>query len=341
MIAVSQPATSGRSGCLRISACAASATLLAGLLVMHSSNSTAVELSRLHAETNRPTPIRLSDGTLMPPIAAGTGGYYTTEGFYDDRTAERAVGRALDVGFTSVDTAVMYGNEAGVGNAVRRRSGIFVTSKVSRCAAGATPDECAATTVAQMRDSTVQLGLPQHDLVLVHQPPAGVPCAGGVGCTLLQAQWRAMEAAQRVGLTRSIGVSNLCPACLRCLLRNATVPPAVNQVEIHVGMGADPGGIATYSMARGVIPYAYSPLSSQPSRMAAVPAVAAAAAAHGRSAVQVALRWVVQHGWPLVVKSQSVEHLRENLDVFGWGLSEAEMRSLDNVTLGPGGRLSC
>jgi diketogulonate reductase-like aldo/keto reductase len=242
-----------------------------------------------------------------------------------------------------------YHNQRAVGDAIRastHRESVFITTKVPGCSAS-TPAECEASTAADIDDDLAQLGFRNVDLLLVHFPPRPFPWrADEAGCSRMRAQWRAMEAAYKAGKARAIGVSNYCPSCFECLKAPssaaaergaphadadppATITPAVNQVQFHVGMGLDPGGIASYCANHGVLLQAYSPLGDGRSReLISGPLVSAIGAQNGRSGVQTSLKYVAQLGYGVVTKSTNAQHLADDIDLFGWQLSPSQMRAL-------------
>lgn len=154
---------------------------------------------------------------------------------------------------------------------------------------------------------------------------------------MAQEQWAALEAFYRAGKARAIGVANYCRDCLECLARNSTLAPMLNQVQYHVGMGADPSGLHSYCSLHGIQVTAYAVFAAGggPVPSAGKGAVVkAAGSAHGKSGFQAALRWIVQKGIPVLVRAKPSQW-REDLDVLGWGLTDAEMGRIDGVG-GPG-----
>lgn len=240
------------------------------------------------------------------------------------------VAAALHVGFTHIDTANDYNNQRGVGAAldkVKNRSSYFLTTKVP---AQISARSAYAKTLADLGDNLDQLGLAFVDLVLVHFPPPG----NVLFCAAMQEQWRALEAFYHAGKARSIGVSNYCESSLDCILSNASVVPAVNQIKYHVGMSADPRGIKSYCDEKGIVTQAYSPLGDGTTELISGPLVDGIGKAHGKTGAQVSLRWIYRHGVPLSTKSTSATHLGEDLDALSdsWELTDAEMTTLDGAT---------
>ena len=149
-----------------------------------------------------------------------------------------------------------------------------------------------------------------------------------------------MEAFYKSGGTRSIGVSNFCESCLECVKRTATVKPMINQIQYHAGMGPGPTkALLKYCANEGVLVQAYAPLggssSVHPYPLIHNAALAAIGKKYQKSAVQVALRWVLQQGLPLATKSDRRDYLIEDTDVWDFALSEAEMWQLADTSIDP------
>jgi len=294
--------------------------------------------------------IKLNNGVLFPAIAAGTWQYNSS-------TAEASITEAFKEGFRHIDTAHDYcgdgttgkcsdavSNQGGIGLALKAsgiaRTDFFVTTKVPGCGSqGISRDNCAADSVAAAKRNLVELGLPRVDLLLIHFPPQGG--CGALNCKVIQSQYKALQdEILAANLTRALGVSNFCVSCLECLKAgglDAPLPPAVNQVQYHVGMGVDPGGLKTYCDKNGILLEAYSPLGD--GKLVSDALTAGIGKAHGKSGVQVALRWIVQHGWAVTTKSSNPAYLADDIDIFDWQLSSAEMAQLDAATT-PAGKPS-
>ena len=266
--------------------------------------------------------ITLNNGVELPMISAGTWQY-------DEATAEDVVKLALSIGYNHIDTANDYHNQKGVGRGLKgfNRTSYFLTTKVP----SQTSSSSAFTkTTKDLEDNLEQLDLTYVDLVLLHFPPTG----NTKYCAAMQEQWRAMEAFYAAGKARAIGVSNYCPSSFECILPKANIIPAVNQVEYHVGMSSDPGGIKSYCDGKGVALQAYSPLGDGTSDLITGDLVSGIGAAHNVSGAEVSLQWIYKHGVPLSTKSTSETHLAENLDAVAgsWSLTDAEMATLDSAT---------
>lgn len=251
---------------------------------------------------------RLNDGHGVPAIGFGT---YPLRG----EEAVGAVISAIDMGYRLIDTAVSYGNEADVGEAVRRcglpRDEVMVTSKLPGRDHGY--DEAGRST----RESLQRLGLDYVDLHLIHWPNPGVG-------KYVEA-WRALVDLQRDGLVRSIGVSNFTAAHLRTIIEDTGVTPAVNQIERHPLFPAQQ--MLEVHADLGIRTESWSPLGKRQAPFAE-PSVTGPAERHAVTPAQVVLRWQVQSGAIPIPKSASPTRQRQNLDVFGFELSEVEMDAI-------------
>ena len=219
--------------------------------------------------------------------------------------AKAAVLSALKLGYRHIDTAEFYANEAGVGRALAAsgvaRESVFITSKLNP----GNPNwgqtvKTYETTIEACKESVRKLGVDKIDLYLVHTPFSGKEAR--------IEQWRALVHAKELGLARSIGVSHYCKRHIDDILEVATVTPAINQVQFHVGMGAaSPGGGANatddreYDGTVGVTYQSFSPLcgpceGSDHMELITGDLVTKIGKAHGKSGAQVALKWQVQQG---------------------------------------------
>ncbi|MGX5697299.1 aldo/keto reductase [Agromyces soli] len=257
--------------------------------------------------------------TLVPTVALNNGVAMPQLGFgvfqVPDAETTAAVATALELGYRSIDTAAIYGNERGVGRAIAesgiRRDELFITSKVWNTDQGY--DE----TLRAFDASVEKLGLEQLDLDLIHWP---TPRNGRFLDT-----WRALERLYADGRVRAIGVSNFEPAHLAAVLEAGTVVPAVNQVELHPAL--QNRAVVAANTAAGVATEAWSPLAQ--GAVLADPAITAIAEAHGRTPAQVVLRWHLQQGRVVIPKSVTPARIAENLDVFGFELDAAELSAID------------
>ncbi|MEU0915490.1 aldo/keto reductase [Streptomyces althioticus] len=252
----------------------------------------------------------LNDGTTIPALGLGTWPM-------DDAEAERAVTTALEAGYRLIDTAANYRNETGVGRAVAGagvpREEIVVTTKLPGRHHGYEE------TLASFEESRARLGLEYVDLYLIHWPLPRVD--------RYVDSWKAMVKLREDGLVRSIGVSNFTPAHIERLEKETGVLPSVNQVELHPFFPQDE--LRAHHADKGVLTESWSPLG-RGSQLLDDLAVAAVADAHDVTPAQAVLRWHLQLGALPVPKSSDPERQRANLDVFGFELDEAQMRTVSD-----------
>ena len=343
----------------------------AGLVVAIAAASAIVVLSKATAASNikskLPNPtVRLSNGVLLPLVAVGTG-------MPPPRAVmEDVVPMALDIGFTHFDAScVEYGNEAELGDALAQqpRDAFFLTTKIDPpfgpIGDGAyniwPPDVAYAETMTQVRSCLKAHRVTHFDLLILHKPPGDPWAAFTPGkahpgkpltdyeCTSMRETWRAMQDIYKAGTARAIGVSNFCPSTFECLTSGFDaadlVMPMVNQVQYHVGMGADSGGIRTYSEENGIALQAYSPLAlrrpveGSSTELITGELVNSIGAKYGKTGAQVALRWLVQRDISVAVQSASQSHLFDDLDLFDFALSDEDVAALD-AAASPGGHYS-
>ncbi|MEQ6899120.1 aldo/keto reductase [Microbacterium sp. KR10-403] len=263
--------------------------------------------------TSLPT-VTLNDGAWFPELGFGTYNLTGDEGV-------DAVAGAIAAGYRLLDTAVNYGNEAEVGEAVRRsgvdRDALLVTTKLPGRDHGY--DE----TIASAHGSLERLGLDRIDLYLIHWPNPSVD--------KYLDSWRAMIRLRDEGLVRSIGVSNFTEAMLTRLIDETGVTPAVNQVEMHPYFPQ--AALRAYHAERGIRTESWSPLARR-SELLAEKVVGDIAAAHGVTPTQAVLRWHVQLGSTPIPKSAHAGRQRENADVFGFTLRDDEVTALSDLERG-------
>jgi len=271
----------------------------------------------LHPETNKQTNmkekqskmeyIRLSNGVEMP--ALGYGVFLVRP----DET-ERCVTDALSVGYRLIDTAQAYGNEEGVGRAWRgsglRREDLFIVTKVWISNAG---EEKAARSIDE---SLRKLQTEYIDLLLIHQ------AYGDVFGT-----WRAMEKAYRDGKVRAIGVSNFQAGRFFDFAHFVDVKPMVNQLQCNVMIQQT--AIQPYLAETDTRMMAWGPLGGQGvDGIVRSEALAAIGRKYGKTAAQVALRWLTQRGIVAIPKSTHRERMEQNLNIFDFSLSADEMTQI-------------
>jgi 2,5-diketo-D-gluconate reductase A len=253
----------------------------------------------------------MADGNAIPQIGLGTWPL-------DDAGAQATVGEAFRAGYRLVDTATNYGNEAGVGRAVREsgipRDELFVTTKLPGRQHGRHE------ALAGLDESLARLGLDYVDLYLIHWP---VPTIGKYLET-----WEAFVELRDQGKARSIGVSNFTPAQIEEITEATGVRPVVNQIEVHPEFSQ--AELRAWHDEHGIVTESYSPLGPD-TDLLNNPGIAQVADALGRTPAQVVLRWHVQLGAIPIPKSADPARLRQNLDVFSFELDAAQMAVLDAV----------
>ncbi|MDX2398990.1 aldo/keto reductase [Microbacterium algeriense] len=252
--------------------------------------------------------ITLNNGVEMPQL--GFGVFQVP-----DAETTAAVAAALEAGYRSIDTAAVYGNEAGVGRAIAEsgiaRDDLFITSKVWISDHGYDP------TLRAYDQALDRLGLDHLDLYLVHWP---TPAAGTYPET-----WRALEKLYEDGRVRAIGVSNFEPAHLERISTDRGIVPAVNQVELHPAL--QNRAVVEANSARGIATEAWSPLA-QGAVLGDAPVVEIAER-HAKTPAQVVLRWHLQQGRIVIPKSVTPARIAENLDVFDFVLTDDELSAID------------
>jgi diketogulonate reductase-like aldo/keto reductase len=267
--------------------------------------------------------VTLNNGVVMPVLAIGTWQY-------NGSTAGKAIQLAFKMGITHVDDAYDYNNQPGVGAVLKSypRKSYFLTTKVPPCHL---PFGCAATTTKNIETDIEQLGVEYVDMMLLHGSDGSgtKPCSENDCAHDLQ-QYLAMEALYNQSKIKAIGVSNYCISCLKCLLPKVHVKPVVNQFEYHVGMGTDPSGLVSYCTANNIVSQAYSALGD--GKLISDPLLQTIGKAHGVSSAQVALKWVVAQGHAVAFKSDTEEYIAEDIDLFSWNLTAAEMGQLSSAT---------
>jgi len=262
----------------------------------------------------------------MPLVGLGTWQYNSS-------VAEQAVIDALQIGFRHVDTALGYDNQIGVGAGLKKanlkRQEFFVTSKIP---GGLN----ASATEAALDLALQQLGLDYVDLMLIHFPATWT---GVGGAAMRKEEWLALEKWAKAGKARAIGISHYCKSHIEDILSVATLPIALNQVMYHVGMGMSPNlgnDYKEYCQSVGIVYMSFStlcgPCGKEKMELINGPLVTEIGKAHNVTGAQVALRWAVQQGIPVVPKSSKLQHLKEDFDLFSFSLTQAEMDKLTSAT---------
>ena len=257
--------------------------------------------------------VEMNDGRSIPVI--GFGVWQVPDDVVVDATL-----KALEVGYRHIDTAYLYLNERGVGEALRRsglnRDDIFVTTKVWNTDHGY--DE----TLRAFDKSTGLLGIDEVDLYLIHWPtPAR---------DIYLDSWRALIRLREEGRARSIGVSNFHEAHLRKIIDETGVIPAINQIELHPWLPQ--AHMRDIDARLGIKTEAWSPLGS--GRLIDDPVIGEVAAKHSKSPAQVMVRWSIQLGNIVLPKSVTPERIEQNIDVFDFVLDDADMAAIATLESG-------
>lgn len=262
------------------------------------------------------TTLQLNDGNRIPLIGFGT--YDATE---SEGTA--AVRMALETGYRLIDTATLYQNEVAVGKGIKEasvpRDELFVTTKLWR-------DQLNYDAAyRELETSMRKLDVDYIDLYLIHWP-ANVKNYPDWKHANAEA-WRAFEDMQSEGMIRSIGVSNFWQEHLEALFQTARVRPAVNQIEFHPGYWQKE--VTAYCKEQGIVVESWSPLAQ--GRVLKDLDLQALAHKYNKSVAQVCLRWVNQHEVVVIPKSSNPQRIKENIDLFDFELSPAEMLQINQL----------
>ena len=245
-------------------------------------------------------------GARIPLVGLGT---WELRG----RACARIVEQALRLGYRHIDTAEMYDNEREVGDAVRasgvRRDDVFITTKIWPAHFAPHELERAA------KGSLARLRLSEVDLLLLHWPNPQIPLSETLG---------ALCRAKQSGLARHIGVSNFTVPLIEEAVALASEPLVCDQIEMHPFL--DQSKVTAACRAQGMAVVAYSPIARGGAQKDAV--LARIGAAHGKSAAQVSLRFLVQQGIVVIPRTGRIEHLSQNCAIFDFALSEAEMAEI-------------
>ncbi|HYD99279.1 MAG TPA: aldo/keto reductase [Alphaproteobacteria bacterium] len=251
--------------------------------------------------------LTLNDGRAMPRLGLGTWQA-------PDAEAADVVRRAIGAGYRSIDTAAIYGNEAGVGRGIREsgvpREELFVTTKLWNDRHGFD------SALRAFDESLGRLGLDFVDLYLIHWP---VP-----GRDRYVDAWRALVRLQQEGRARSIGVSNFQAEHLRRVADETGVTPAVNQVELHPAF--QQAALRRLHEELGIATTSWSPLGQ--GRLLAHETIAALARKHGRTPAQVIIRWHLEMGLIVIPKSVTPTRIEENAAVFDFRLDPQDMAAI-------------
>ncbi|AYU81587.1 PGFS1 / prostaglandin f synthase [Leishmania donovani] len=260
--------------------------------------------------TGKCTHVTLGNGVQVPQLGIGT---------WEAKNGNEVVQNikwAINAGYRHIDTAHYYKNEKGVGQGISEcgvpRSDIFVTTKLWNY------DHGYESALAAFEQSRQALGVEYVDLYLIHWP--------GPNRSYIET-WRAFEKLYEMKKVRAIGVSNFEPHHLDDLLANCTVPPMVNQVEMHPHFQQK--ALRAYCAEKNIAVTAWRPLGK--GALLTEPQLVELAEKHKRSAAQVIIRWLIQLGVIAIPKSSHEERIKQNFDVFDFELSPEDMRRLESM----------
>ena len=255
--------------------------------------------------------VDLLDGNTIPKLGLGV---YKV----DNDLAAPLVSHALANGYRLIDTASMYENEVGVGQGIAEsgvpRDQVQVATKFWL-------DDLGYENTLKAFDKSLKLlGLDYLDFYLIHWP---APKRG----LLYVDSWKAMEKLRNEGLVRSIGVCNFHPHHVDEILKVAEHKPVLNQVELHPWLTQEK--VLEYDNSHSILTQAWSPLAR--GKILEEDMLAELAQSHGKSVAQVVLRWHIQRGIAVIPKSNSMERITENMNVFDFELSEQEIASISSL----------
>lgn len=262
--------------------------------------------------------ISLNDGNQIPQLGLGV-----WQASPEQTTM--AVREALLAGYRHIDTAAIYGNEAGVGAGFREsalpREAVFITTKIWNDAQGK------MLTRQALQQSLERLGLDYVDLLLIHWP---VPHRD-----LFVETWQTMVELRKEGLIRSIGVSNFTESNLQCLIDETGVVPVLNQIELHPYL--QQSHLRQVHSKLGMLTESWSPLAQN--QAISDQTIARIAAKHGKTPAQVIIRWHLDNGLIVIPKSVTPGRIKENVNVFNFALDAEDMTTMStlnrNQRLGP------
>ena len=259
--------------------------------------------------------VQFYNGRTMPKIGLGT---YRVK---DSDECRESVKHAIERGYRSIDTAMIYGNEETVGQGIKEglestglsREDLFITSKLWLTDFGRQNVEDA------YRQSVAKLGLDYLDLYLMHWP--------GTNEAVMIDTWRGMEDLYKQNQVKNIGVSNFTPEHFEALLAQVSIKPVINQVEFHPYLTQNK--LRKYLEAQNIIMESWSPLMN--SQILHDEVINEVANEVGKTPAQVVIRWNIQHDVVVIPKSVTPHRIEENLDVWNFELSDNQMERIDQL----------
>ncbi|CAH0713938.1 unnamed protein product, partial [Brenthis ino] len=280
--------------------------------------------------------VTLNNGFQMPFIGLGT---YARKA--EPLEFQRAVEWGIDVGYRHIDTATMYKNEKEVGSVISnkikeglvKREDLFITTKILN------DKHAEKDVVPALKQSLEDMKLDYVDLYLVHWPVSVNSNGEDMKIDYIET-WRGMEETVKLGLAKSIGVSNFNEEQLERLLKYAKIKPVVNQIEINPTLTQHK--LVDFCKERSIIPVAYTPLGllseARPEFngkdvIKTDPKLGQIAEKYGKSKAQIALRYLIQRGIPVLPKSFTKSRIEENINIFDFELSKEDMDIVDSYNL--------
>ncbi len=261
--------------------------------------------------------VKLNNGVKIPCMGLGT---WQT----DNQTTKMAVLSAFSHGYRLIDTAAAYGNEYGVGQAIKdsglKREEIFVTSKLRNAAHGY------EATKEAFEQTMEKLGLDYLDLYLIHWPnPVQFRSTWKESNA---GTWRAFEELYKAGKIKAIGVSNFMPHHINALMETATVKPMVNQLKLCPGITQKE--TVDFCKKHGIVVEAYSPFGT--GSIFKETTIHELAKKYGRSIGQICLRWCLQQGFVPLPKSANPMRIKENLNIFDFEILKEDIEVISGLT---------
>ncbi|KAI5642655.1 aldo/keto reductase family domain-containing protein [Phthorimaea operculella] len=272
----------------------------------------------------------LNDGNQIPALALGT--YGSAE---DIAKMRQTINSAVEAGYRHIDTASLYGNEDQIGLGIKdvisrglvKREDLFVTTKLWN------DRHARDQVVPALRESLARLGLDYVDLYLIHFPDAQNADGSPANIDYLDT-WKGMEEAKKLGLAKSIGISNFDVGQVDRLVANSEIKPAVNEIEIHPTLTQE--ALVDHCHKLGIVVMAYSPFGfvvnrgnpNAPPPRADDPTLTAIAKKYGKNTSQVVLRYLLDRGTIPIPKSTNPDRLRQNIDVFDFQLTPEEVATI-------------
>ncbi|XP_077283001.1 aldo-keto reductase AKR2E4-like isoform X2 [Arctopsyche grandis] len=289
--------------------------------------------SEANVKSGKSTTVALNDGTEIPVLGLGT----WLNGS-DPTSTQKAVEVAIEAGYRHIDTAAIYGTETHVGKALQakikdgtiKREDMYITTKLWNTR------HAEDQVVPALRESLKELQLEQVDLYLIHWP-VSFNENGTFNDLDYVDTWRGMEEAKKLGLTKSIGISNFNEKQIERLLKSAKVKPVVNQVEVNPNLTQKK--LIQFCKEKDIHIVAYTPLGSMPESRAKNPnapapklddpILSAMGEKYKKNTVQIVLRYLIDRGLIVIPKSSTPTRVRENIDLFDFNLTPVEVEKID------------